>query len=72
MLYFSLFLAGFTLGVFAALRIFAPESQEEIWDPQHFPESSKANKSQDKTLAVNIRDKKMIRYSSSQMKISSE
>ena len=39
MLYFSLFLAGFTLGVFAALKIFAPEKQEESWDPQHLPGS---------------------------------
>lgn len=37
MLYFSLFLAGFTLGIFAALKIFAPENQEEVWDPQHLP-----------------------------------
>ncbi len=40
MLYFSLFLAGFTLGVFAALKIFAPEKQEETWDPHHFPNHS--------------------------------
>lgn len=40
MLYLSLFLAGFTLGVFVALRMFAPEQQEESWDPQHFPQTA--------------------------------
>ncbi|HCM37139.1 MAG: hypothetical protein UV61_C0003G0003 [Candidatus Gottesmanbacteria bacterium GW2011_GWB1_43_11] len=38
MLFFSIFLAGFTLGIFAALKIFAPERQEEAWDPQNFPQ----------------------------------
>jgi hypothetical protein len=37
MLFLSLFLAGFTLGVFAALKIFAPESHEDLWDPQNLP-----------------------------------
>jgi len=41
MLYLSLFLAGFTLGIFAALKIFNPERQEESWDPQHFPLQNK-------------------------------
>lgn len=41
MLFLSLFLAGFTLGVFAALKIFAPERQEEMWDPQHLPSKEK-------------------------------
>jgi hypothetical protein len=37
MLFLSLFLAGFTLGIFFALTIFRPERQEEIWDPQNIP-----------------------------------
>lgn len=41
MLYLSLFLAGFTLGIFAALKIFAPESREETWDSQYFPQDQK-------------------------------
>lgn len=36
MLLVSLFLAGFTLGVFFALKVFAPEKQEDLWDPQFF------------------------------------
>lgn len=36
MLYFSLFLAGFTLGIFTSLKVFSPEKHEDIWDPQHF------------------------------------
>lgn len=39
MLFFSIFLAGFTVGVFAALKIFAPENHEDAWDPQHFPDT---------------------------------
>jgi hypothetical protein len=39
LLFLSIFLAGMTLGVFMALFIFAPENQEELWDPQHFPET---------------------------------
>ena len=42
MLFFSLFLAGFTLGIFVSLKIFAPERQEETWDPQHFPNLRKS------------------------------
>ena len=37
MLYFSLFLAGFTLGIFTSLKVFSPDKTEDIWDPQHFP-----------------------------------
>jgi hypothetical protein len=46
MLFFSIFLSGFTLGVFAALKIFAPEYKQESWDPQNFPAkySSKTQK----------------------------
>lgn len=40
MLLFSLFLAGFMLGVFMTLKVFSPEKQEESWDPQLFPASS--------------------------------
>ena len=52
MLFLSLFLAGFTLGVFAALKIFAPEMREETWDPQHFSvkEVSKTSLNQDEVL----------------------
>lgn len=39
MLFLSLFLSGFTLGVFFALRVFAPERQEDLWDPQFFSET---------------------------------
>ena len=41
MLFISLFLSGFTLGVIVTLAIFAPEKKEEAWDPQHFPKSPK-------------------------------
>ena len=44
MLTFSLFLGGFTLGVFVALRVFSPEKHEDIWDPQHIPEMAPENK----------------------------
>ncbi len=37
MLFASLFLAGFMLGIFTALKIFSPEQSEETWDPQRFP-----------------------------------
>jgi len=37
MLFLSIFLSGFTLGIFAALKIFAPENRQEQWDPQQFP-----------------------------------
>lgn len=37
MLFLALFIAGFTVGIMAALYIFAPESQEEEWDMQYFP-----------------------------------
>lgn len=42
MLLFSLFLAGFMLGVFMTLKVFSPETQEESWDPQYFPEKNNA------------------------------
>ncbi len=38
---FSIFLAGFTLGVFVTLKIFTPEKQEESWDPQNLPNTIK-------------------------------
>jgi hypothetical protein len=37
MLYFAVFFAGITLGVFSALYFLAPEQKEESWDPQNFP-----------------------------------
>lgn len=43
MLYFSLFLAGFTLGVFTSLKVFSPDEHEDIWDPQHFPKKNREN-----------------------------
>ncbi len=46
MLAFSLFLAGFTLGIFTALKVFSPERHEDIWDPQHFPSTFRENKTQ--------------------------
>lgn len=49
MLYFSLFLAGFTLGIFVSLKLFAPERAEESWDPQHFPQPSYKSKLTTKT-----------------------
>lgn len=28
------------LGIFASLKIFSPERQEESWDPQHMPQQA--------------------------------
>lgn len=38
MLFMALFIVGFTLGVGITLYIFNPESVEETWDLQHFPQ----------------------------------
>lgn len=43
MLYFSLFLAGFTLGIFTSLKVFSPDKHEDIWDPQQFPIKKREN-----------------------------
>ncbi len=36
MLFVSLFLTGFTVGVLVTMFIFRPERDEETWDPQYF------------------------------------
>lgn len=33
--YFALFLAGFTIGIFSAMKIFSLEKYEDEWDPQN-------------------------------------